>query len=100
MRAGIQRLATIITADFGGDPTDGMLYVFISRKADKAKMLRFDTSGWLLYCCTLCEGTFKWRCKDQEELLTIEPRQLLWLLDGLETQQPKAAKKVTKKSII
>ena len=35
----VQRLASIVTADFGMDPTDGALYVFVSRTADKVKML-------------------------------------------------------------
>ena len=30
MRAGIQRLASIVTTDFGMDPTDGALYCFVS----------------------------------------------------------------------
>ena len=29
MRAGIQRLASIVTTDFGMDPTDGALYCFV-----------------------------------------------------------------------
>ena len=30
MRAGIQRLAAVVTTDFGMDPTDGALYCFVS----------------------------------------------------------------------
>ena len=33
MCAGIQRLAAIVTADFGYGPMDGALYCFVSRKA-------------------------------------------------------------------
>ena len=31
MRAGIQRLASVVTTDFSMDPTDGALYCFVSR---------------------------------------------------------------------
>ena len=45
MRAGIQRLASIVTTDFGMDPTDGALYCFVSRDCLKMKLLRFDTNA-------------------------------------------------------
>ena len=95
MRAGVHRLSAIIATDFGHDPMDGSLYVFVSRDACKAKLLRFDVSGWCLYYCYLAEGTFKWRCAEGVSMLSIERRQLFWLLDGLDISQPKAAKPVT-----
>ena len=42
MRAGVQRLASVVVADFGEDPQDGALYWFVSRDCEKMKMLRFD----------------------------------------------------------
>ena len=60
MRAGIQRLAFIVVADFGGDPQGGALYCFVSRDCEKMKMLRFDVNGWCLYYCRLAEGCFRW----------------------------------------
>jgi transposase len=102
MRFGIQRLAAIITLDLGCDPMDGSLYVFISRTSNKAKMLRFETSGWCLYYCRLCQGTFRFNYDERTKkpVLTIERRQLIWLLEGLEIEQPKAAKLLASHSII
>jgi hypothetical protein len=34
MRAGIQRLAETVAAEFGRDPMDGALYVFVSRDCE------------------------------------------------------------------
>ena len=48
MRAGIQRLAAIVTAEFGMDPTEGALYCFVSRDCEKMKLLRFETNGWCM----------------------------------------------------
>lgn len=56
MRAGVQRLASVVVADFGEDPQDGALYCFVSRDCEKMKMLRFDVNGWCLYYCRLAEG--------------------------------------------
>ena len=70
MRAGIQRLASIVAADFGRDPMDGALYCFVSRDC----------------------GGFKWRHSESGELLPdIGRRQLLWLLEGLPAELPQAA---------
>lgn len=101
MRAGIHSLGALVLAEFGHEPTDGRLYVFVSRDAKKCKMLRFDVSGWVLYYCTLSDGTFRWRHDPNGgEMLAIERRQLFWLLEGLEVDQPKAAKPVTATAIL
>jgi transposase len=102
MRAGIQRLAQIVTTDFGCDPADGSLFIFVSRTADKLKMLRFETNGWCMYYVRLCEGAFKWQHSKNSEvaLLTIERRELIWLLEGLSISQPDAPKPVTATTIL
>ena len=85
MRAGIQRLASIITCDFDVDPTDGTLYCFVSRDCEKMKLLRFETNGWCMYYVRLAEGGFKWVHKDEDTpTLMMQRRQLIWLLDGLD----------------
>lgn len=85
MRAGIQRLAAIVTAEFGMDPTDGALYCFVSRDCEKMKLLRFETNGWCMYYCRLCEGGFRWaHSEDGDSVLQIERRRLLLLLEGLD----------------
>lgn len=102
MRAGIQRLAAIVTAEFGSDPCDGSLYAFVSRDCEKVKLLRFETNGWCMYYVRLCEGGFKWRHRDggSEPMLLVERRQLLWLLEGLECVQPSAAAAVTARDFL
>lgn len=85
MRAGIQRLAAIVTAEFGMDPADGALYCFVSRDCEKMKLLRFETNGWCMYYCRLCEGGFRWaHSEGGEPILQIERRHLLLLLEGLD----------------
>lgn len=102
MRCGIQRLSEIVTTDLGMDPTDGALYIFISRTTDKIKMLRFEVNGWCLYYCRLCKGTFSWQhAPDAEDpLLVIERRQLIWLLEGLDIIQTSAPKPLTSHTIL
>jgi transposase len=102
MRAGIQRLAQIVITDFGCDPTDGSLYIFVSRTSDKLKMLRFETSGWCLYYLRLAEGAFQWKHDEDtgDILLSVERRQLIWLLEGLAITQPTASKPLTAATVL
>lgn len=101
MRAGIQRLAATVTADFEVDPADGTLYAFVSRDLEKMKLLRFETNGWCMYYVRLCEGGFKWNhTEDGQELLSLERRELTWLLEGLDLDAIKAATPLTQRSIL
>ena len=101
MRAGIQRLASIVAAEFGRDPMDGALYVFVSRDCEKVKMLRFETNGWCMYYVRLAEGGFRWaHSADGEVSLQIERRQLIWLLDGIDPRQPAAPRPVAARRVL
>lgn len=101
MRCGIQRLSEVVAAEMELDPMDGGIYVFVSRDCKKAKMIRFETSGWCLYYVKMVEGAFKWRHSEGGEVvLQAERRQLLWLLEGLPMEQPQAPSPVTAHGIL
>lgn len=101
MRAGANRLMSIIAAELGHDPTDGSLYVFVSRNASRCKMLVHGGNGWILYSMSMLGGTFKWGyASDGNLVLEIRRNQLLWLLDGLSIDQPKAVPPVTAHIVI
>lgn len=100
MRAGMQRLASVVAADFGAEPTDGALYCFVSRDCSKMKAIRFEDDGACLYYVKLAGGTFKWRFGDGGEAsLEASHSQLMLLLSGLdvdllEKRAPIAGKKL------
>ena len=101
MRAGIQRLASVVTTDFSMDPTDGALYCFVSRDCLKMKLLRFETNGWCMYYVRLAEGGFRWsHSADGSVSLEIERRQLVWLLDGIDPDQPTAPRPVAANRVL
>ena len=86
MRAGIPRLSSLVMSSLGHDPTDGALYVFISRDAKRAKMLRFETNGWVLYYVKLIRGIFRWSAKDSRPAcLEVRKEDLKIFLAGLGT---------------
>ena len=83
MRAGIPRLSALIAAHLDCDPSDGALYVFVSRDAKRAKMLRYETNGWVLYYVKLLRGLFRWRAqRDAPARLEVRRSDLIAFLSG------------------
>ena len=84
MRAGIPRLSALVAASLGCDPQDGNLYVFVSRDAKRAKMLRFEQNGWVLYYVKLTSGIFRWSAgTDRPACLEVRRADLARFLQGL-----------------
>lgn len=84
MRKGIDGLSGIVRSEFGEDPTDGSLYVFINRRRDRMKILHFDGGGFWLYYRLLEAGTFEEvQGPDESHCLIIDGTQLAMLLDGV-----------------
>lgn len=84
MRKGVNGLSGIIRSEFGADPTDGSLYIFINRRRDRMKILHFDGSGFWLYYRVLEAGTFEEvRGPGESSCLVIDGTQLAMLLSGV-----------------
>jgi hypothetical protein len=84
MRKGIDGLSGIVRSEFGEDPTDGSLYVFINRRRDRMKILHFDGGGFWLYYRLLEAGTFEEvQGPDESHCLIIDGTQLAMLLSGV-----------------
>ena len=49
MRKGFDGLSGIVRGEFGADPLDGSLFLFVNRRRDRIKILHFDGSGYWLY---------------------------------------------------
>ena len=58
MRKGFDGLAALVREQMGLDPTDGALYLFVSRNRIRAKVLVWDGTGLCLYSKRLEQGRF------------------------------------------
>jgi transposase len=84
MRKGFNGLSGIVREEFGADPTDGSLFIFINRRRDRMKLLHFDGGGYWLYYRLLEAGTFEeLKPKDDSCRLAIDATQLSMLLSGV-----------------
>jgi transposase len=95
LRKSIDALAALVTHQFHLDVFGQDLFVFCNRERDKLKILYWDHSGFWLYYRRLERGHFRWPASGSEPTRCVSPRQLHWLLDGLELQQKQAHDAVT-----
>ena len=89
MRKAINGLSILVAQGYGLDPLAGHLFVFSNRRRTVVKVLYYDRNGFCLWQKRLERDRFRWP-ESREEVLEIGPRELRWLLEGLEVQQGKA----------
>ena len=91
MRCGIDGLANVITDKYDLDLFNDAIFLFCGRKKDRYKALYWDRDGFMLLYKRIENGNLQWP-KDQDEVKRLTSQQLIWLLEGLAIQQPKAIK--------
>lgn len=93
-RKGMDGLAALVRAAMGADPFSGTVYVFRSKRADRAKLLFWDGSGVILGAKRLEEGKFCWP-KIEDGVVRLTAAQFSALLEGLDWKRVHAARAVT-----
>ncbi len=89
MRKSVNGLSILVSEEVNLDPFSGHLFVFCNKVRSILKILYWDRNGFCLWYKRLEKERFRWP-KDKSELLEISSRELAWLLDGLELNQPTA----------
>ena len=92
MRKGVDGLSGIVRGQFGDDPLDGSLYLFVNRRADRLKILHWDGTGFWVFYKVLEAGTFE-RIASDEKRLKIDSTQLAMLLSGVSLKTVKRRKR-------
>lgn len=83
MRKGFDGLTAMVMAA-GEDVYSGHLFVFVSSRRNRAKVLTFQRGGMLLLCKRLERGKFKIRLTSDNERAELDATQLTMLLDGID----------------
>jgi transposase len=83
MRKAINGLSIMVEQHLFKDPFSGDLFVFCNRRRNMIKILYWDKNGFCLWQKRLEEHRFKWP-RSAGEVVMIGPRELEWLLDGLD----------------
>lgn len=87
LRKSIDGLCAIVS-ERQHDLYSGHLYVFVSRRGDRLKILTWSTGGFLLLYKRLERGRFRLpKLRDGQTEVEIDATQLAMLLDGLDFKQ-------------
>jgi transposase len=83
MRKAINGLSIMVEQAMGLNPFSGDLFVFCNSSRSIIKILYWDTNGFCMWVKRLEKHQFKWPSA-RKEVILIGPRQLEWLLAGLD----------------
>jgi transposase len=83
MRKGFDGLMALVMAS-GENAYSGNLYVFVSGRRNRAKILAFQKGGLVLLCKRLDRGHFKIHLSEGQDRAEIDSIQLTMLLDGID----------------
>jgi transposase len=97
MRKSFDGLSGIVRSEFGADPTDGSLFLFVNRRRDRLKILHFDGAGYWLYYRLLEAGTFE-VITSKGKYRQIDATQLAMLLGGVSLVNVKRRKRYQRAS--
>ncbi len=79
---------------FDQDPTSGHLFLFLSRRRDRIKILFWDHDGLCIWYKRLEEGTFQMlTTTNDQEGIELDHTQLLKLLGGLDLKTGRRRKR-------
>ena len=83
MRKSINGLSIIVAAEMGLDLKASALFIFCNKPRTHLKILYFDRSGFALWLKRLECGKFPWPRADEEAVISIEAKDLEFILDGV-----------------
>ena len=86
LRKSIEGLMALVKDVYDLDPYSNAAFFFCGRRADRIKVLHFDSTGMTLIYHRLDEGRFRWP-RTKSEALELTRQQLRWLFEGLEIEQ-------------
>lgn len=84
MRKSFHGLAAIVTQQMGRDVLSGDIFVFISKRRNAVKLLRFEGDGFAIFYKQLEKGTFEMpELTGDTQSITTTCDQLLFILKGV-----------------
>ena len=88
-RKSINGLCGVVVGEMDLDPFSNYLFIFMSKRRDRVKILYWDRTGFCLWYKRLEKEKYFWPKKLEEQKLVLTNEQLEWLLNGLNPWQMK-----------
>jgi transposase len=93
MRKSFYSLASLVREQMGGDPLSGDIFIFLSRRRNQVKLLRWEIDGFAIYTKRLEEGTYEMPINQDGNGFFISHRELLLVLQGISLKQVRYRKR-------
>jgi transposase len=87
MRKSFYGLAAMVKEQMQGDPLSGDIFIFISRRRNQIKLLRWEKDGFAIYTKRLEQGTYELPVQRNGDSCLISHQQLLLILQGISLRQ-------------
>ncbi len=85
MRKGHDGLAALVNNELSADLFSGHLFVFVSKRGDRVKILSWDRGGLVLWYKRLEKGRFRVpQIRAESKSVQMDPGELSMLLEGLD----------------
>ncbi len=92
MRRGIDGLGTLVKRQFDESVFSGTLFVFLSRRRDRAKILWWSVGGFSVYYKRLEKGRFRRPVPGPDGRVVLSPGELQALLEGIDLRGARRAR--------
>jgi transposase len=90
MRKSFHGLAAIVNYKMQCDVLNGDIYIFISKRRNAIKLLRFEPDGFAIFYKRLEKGTFEIPVPDSNsDTVFLTDNQLIFILKGVALEQVK-----------
>jgi len=94
MRKGHDGLSALVINELGADLFSGHLFVFVSRRRDRVKILAWDRGGLALWYKRLEKGRFRLpRIQDDIKSVPMDSGELSLLLEGIDYSKVRRPKR-------
>jgi transposase len=94
LRRSFDGLAEQVRQHMQADPLSGHIFVFRNKRSDRVKLLYWDEDGFVIIYKRLEKGTFRWPVTaDGQTSVTLRAAELAMLLDGIDWQNARRARR-------
>jgi len=88
MRKSFHGLAAIVKYKMGSNVLNGDIFVFISKRRNAIKLLRFEQDGFAIFYKRLEKGTFEIPAHESKsDSLLLKDNELIFILKGVALKQ-------------
>jgi transposase len=94
MRKSFDGLSGLVQGQLDRNPTSGEVYIFINRRRNKVKLLRWEQGGFILYYKRLETGTFELpNFQDGSLSCQMSWTTLMLMVEGISIEKSKKRKR-------